>query len=379
MKLTFVLLVGLGLCHDMKKVVYYASWNEQPVDKIPYKGITHSNPKASDIKIKDGDDAKIRKMVTLANAEQVKALLSIGGWTGSQTFSDICADPILRQEFTNNAVALIKEYKLDGIDLDWEFPTKKGHNNTYRKSDSVSFIELANYMREEFDKEFNGTKLLTASVPAHPYLDANNKPISDLSKMAKGFHFVNIMAYSIMGDWSNSTGPNAPLYTTKETQYSLEQAITDWIAAKFPPNKLNAGFAFFGSIQRSRSVMTGDTIFSEADKSKNITTPPAILPCEEGAFNAHVFSYACLRKRILNSPNSVNPDSGFELYRDNVTRTPWLFHPETKYFISYDDPKSIAEKRRLAKRHKLLGVMLWDITQDHNNELLNAATKSTKC
>ena len=45
----------------------------------------------------------------------------------SQYFSSVLRNG--RKEFINNIVKFIAEYKLDGIDIDWEFPVKGGAVN----------------------------------------------------------------------------------------------------------------------------------------------------------------------------------------------------------------------------------------------------------
>ncbi|KAJ2366583.1 hypothetical protein H4S01_002630 [Coemansia sp. RSA 2610] len=59
---------------------------------------------------------------------------------------------------------------------------------------------------------------------------------------------------------------------------------------------------------------------------------------------------------------------------DKVSQTPWLFHPEKKLFLSYDDPESIRIKSDYAASKGLAGVMLWSINMDHNSELIDAAS-----
>ncbi|KAJ9059420.1 hypothetical protein DSO57_1002418 [Entomophthora muscae] len=394
MKLSLIF-AGAVACEGVV-VGYYAPWNKLAVEDVPYKKLTHvlfsfgflhlngtGKFIDTDIEIKterkDGDISskeKLQKMAKLGKEHGTKVLLSVGGWTGSKSFSDICADPYKRKKFTNNAMDLIKEYGLDGIDLDWEFPGSRGNGNSFSPSDAENLLELATHMRRAFDKRYGNGKLLTASVPAHPYTNSRGERMG-LSGFAKAFHFVNIMGYSLMGAWSDSTGPNAPLYTSAISMYSLNQTIMEWKNTGFPANQINAGFAFFGSIQHSQGKMS-NSIYAPSNKEKNQPKPPAVLDCEKDAYSSDVFSYGCLRKRILASPTEANPESGFSLNWDAASHTPWLYHSETKLFVSFDNPRSIAAKVCLARRHRLLGVMLWDITQDHDGELIYAAT-NTKC
>ena len=52
----------------------------------------------------------------------LKVVLSIGGW-GAGNFSEMAADANHRKKFCQNCLNAVNQYGLDGIDLDWEYPT----------------------------------------------------------------------------------------------------------------------------------------------------------------------------------------------------------------------------------------------------------------
>jgi len=70
-------------------------------------------------------------LVQRGNQYGVPILMTIGGWTGSQTFSTVAADPTLRKTFINNAMVFVRNntlpsyattpdgWNMDGIDIDW--------------------------------------------------------------------------------------------------------------------------------------------------------------------------------------------------------------------------------------------------------------------
>jgi chitinase len=59
--------------------------------------------------------------VAMANEslQNVSALLSIGGWTGSQYFSTAVATQENRTQFKNAILGLVSQYQLDGIDFEY--------------------------------------------------------------------------------------------------------------------------------------------------------------------------------------------------------------------------------------------------------------------
>ena len=59
-----------------------------------------------------------------AQYPELKVKLMIGGWgKNANGFSPMAADPEKRAAFVANVKAAIEEYHLDGVDIDWEYPT----------------------------------------------------------------------------------------------------------------------------------------------------------------------------------------------------------------------------------------------------------------
>ena len=52
----------------------------------------------------------------------LKILISIGGWSWSENFSDAVLTDSSRVIFAKSAVDIIRKYALDGVDIDWEYP-----------------------------------------------------------------------------------------------------------------------------------------------------------------------------------------------------------------------------------------------------------------
>ncbi|KAI8356952.1 glycoside hydrolase superfamily, partial [Mortierella sp. GBAus27b] len=260
-------------------VGYWVPWGKVPVSDVDMTKYTHinygfgvtakRNPKPTDIFIdRYYDGNSIRALVKRGNEYGVPILMSIGGWTGSQTLSTVAADAGLRKTFINNAMVFVRNntlpeyadtpdgWNMHGLDIDWEYPGRAAAAcNTYGPQDTANYLTLLKELRAQMDLEFpNDRKLLTAAVRVQPFDGADGKPLGDVSAFAQYYDWISIMAYDIMGSWSATTGPNAPLYNGpagKADPFSVAQSIDAWVNAKFPANKLVVGTAFYG-----RSVTT---------------------------------------------------------------------------------------------------------------------------
>lgn len=92
----------------------------------------------------------------------LKVLLSIGGWTYSPTFHPIVVSPLLRARFVESSIKLLEDYGLDGLDVDYEYPSNDEQARGY--------VELLRELRVGLDRHAHskGTNyrfLLTVCAP----------------------------------------------------------------------------------------------------------------------------------------------------------------------------------------------------------------------
>ena len=77
----------------------------------------------------------------------LQVTIAIGGWNeGSKKYSEMAADPERRKRFVESSVAFCKEHNFDGLDLDWEYPGKRGGS----PDDKSNFIDLIRDLKEAF-------------------------------------------------------------------------------------------------------------------------------------------------------------------------------------------------------------------------------------
>ncbi|KAJ2785182.1 hypothetical protein H4R18_000633, partial [Coemansia javaensis] len=366
-------------------VGYYPSWKKAQTASIDLGKYTHINiafaiPQA-DGTITFDDSFSIPDAVTGIQAKNAKAILSIGGWSGSNLISTILKDPATNAKFLDSMVALVDQYKLDGLDLDWEYPGRLGNacNVFDAANDTPNYLKFVQSLRAALDAKYKDSKkLITMAVYVQPFF-VDGKPSDDVSAFAKVVDYAHMMQYDINGAWDagKMTGPNAPLEfeAGKGAQVSFASAIDAWTGAKWPANQLTAGFAFYGRMvtasedmsanpKNQYQLMTGALTqgdpedFSWPDKCAGTNTP------------AGQWQWKFLRsEKILTSPTEAA--APWTRYWDDTTKTPWLFNSQTKAFISYDDPQSIKAKVDYAVGKGLAGAMVWSINMDYENELID--------
>ena len=73
------------------------------------------------VNIQDPDRLKMIVGLKQQNPK-LKVLLSIGGWTAGR-FSEMAATKENRSAFAKDCKRIVEEFGLDGIDMDWEYPS----------------------------------------------------------------------------------------------------------------------------------------------------------------------------------------------------------------------------------------------------------------
>ena len=112
----------------------------------------------------------------------LKVMIAIGGWNeGSEKYSQMARDDEKRSKFVNSTLEFLRQHQFDGLDLDWEYPGKRGGS----AADKKNFIKLVKELREAFDED---KFLLTAAIgAAKGTIDVSY----DVSAMYKYLDFVN--------------------------------------------------------------------------------------------------------------------------------------------------------------------------------------------
>ncbi|KAJ2482222.1 hypothetical protein IWW56_001243 [Coemansia sp. RSA 2131] len=387
MRYITLLLALLSTCLAAPPITvgYYPSWKRNQMNGVDFSKYTHINV-AFSIPNADGsfsfeDDWALAQIVDQVRSGGAKVLMSVGGWTGSNLFSQILKDSSSRQRLLSSMSDYIKSNNLDGIDIDWEYPGRLGNtcNKVDAQNDTPNFLRFLADLRKEFDTAFGPkTKLITLAVRVQPF-DVNGAPSTNVAEFAKYVDFANIMAYDINGPWNQETGPNAPFNyeASKGTPLSFVSAIDAWTNAGWPANQLVAGLGFYGRSTRAQNDMRRDSMNQYQPQLHDVPLgdsedAPWYDKCAQITSASGTWQWKHLRDQgVLTSPNAAA--APWVRQWDSVSQTPWLYNPESKLFLSYDDPDSIRIKSDYAANKGLAGVMLWSVNMDHQSELVDAA------
>ena len=89
----------------------------------------------------------LRKIARLKRKyPHLKVMLSIGG-RGSGRFSEMAADSLNRVSFANDCRKVVRRYRLDGIDIDWEYPTSSAAKISSSPDDTDNYTLLMRDLR----------------------------------------------------------------------------------------------------------------------------------------------------------------------------------------------------------------------------------------
>ncbi len=76
-------------------------------------------------KVRTGRNVPSRELTGKAHQAGVKVLVSLGGWGWDGNSRPSCPSPKPKTAMSKSVMAIVDENDYDGIDLDWEYPTRR--------------------------------------------------------------------------------------------------------------------------------------------------------------------------------------------------------------------------------------------------------------
>ena len=344
---------------EYKLIGYVAGWRDWTTDQIDGKKLTHINYAFADIvdgkvaSYLENDEYNFRVLDSLRlDNPDLKILISVGGWARSTYFSDAALTEESRKIFAESAVDFMKRHNLDGVDLDWEYPGSPGAGNVFRAVDKQNFTLMLAELRRQLDEQSridgreNDPYLLTIATGAGRGFLEN----TEMHKAHQYLDFINLMTYDYHTGGSPVAGHHTNLYPSQSIHYtrgSADESVQWNIDAGIPAEKLILGAAFYGRYWTDvRPVDNGLYQFAPGSDRGSV-------------------GFDELRDKTINK-------NGFTRFWDDEAKAPWLWNPETRMFISYDDEESLRHKTHYIKARGLGGAMFWEYSSNYGEELLNA-------
>jgi len=340
--------------NNMSVIAYFIG-NDRLIDEFEVNKLTHII--YSFCHLKDGklnvDNAKdsitIKHLVSLkAKNPQLKIMLSLGGWGGCATCSDVFSTAEGRETFAKSVKEINTYFNCDGIDLDWEYPTIEGYpGHLYQLADKKNFTELITILRQALG---NKNELSFAAGGFQKYLDES----VEWEKIMPLVDRVNIMSYDLVNGYSKVTGHHTPLFSTKKDEESTDRAVTYLLNLGISAKKLVIGAAFYTRVWKEVSNINNGLYQSgEATNGVNF-------------------------KEYNTKFTTAN---GWKYFWDIKAKAPYWYNEKEKLFATGDDISSVKVKTAYAIKKKLGGIMFWELVLDtHRNGMVDTIydIKTTK-
>ncbi|PJN00980.1 chitinase [Streptomyces sp. CB01201] len=461
----------MGADHQRRVIGYFTGWRTGQdgtpaylASDIPWDKVTHINYAfahvGSDNKISVGTDSDKNAATGMtwpgvAGAEMdpslpykghfnllnkfkkqhpnVKTLISVGGWaeTGGYFGDDgkrvdsggfyamaTNADGSVNQAgvdtFADSAVAFIKKYGFNGVDIDYEYPTtmKDAGNpldlsisNARRAGLVKGYAALMKSLREKLDRAgaADGKHyLLSVAAPSSGYLLRGMETF----QVQQYLDYVNIMSYDLHGAWNQYVGPNASLFDDgKDAElaaagvYSTSQyggigyLNADWAYHYFrgsmPAGRINMGLPYytrgFQNVQGGTNGLWG--------KAPSTTCPAGsgLTACGDGAVGIDnlwhdldangkeapagsnpMWHAKNLEKGIVGDyvtqyglPAATKLTGSYVRNYDSTLVAPWLWNDQKKVFLSTEDEQSVGAKADYVVDKGIGGTMVWELAGDY--------------
>lgn len=300
-----------------------------------------------------GDAANLAQLTALRRENpSLKVLISVGGWLGSDGFSDMALTAERRKAFIDSAMDCLRRYDLDGVDVDWEYPGLPGAGNHFRGEDKQDFTRLLGEMRARFNQEEQAThKRLLLTIAAGAFDDYLIH--TEMGKVQGIVDAVNLMTYDYYEPGSEPiTGNHAALFAdpADPNKVSADATVKAFEAAGVPAEKIVLGVPFYGHVWGQ-----------VADVHHGLFQPGKSIPHTNAGYNAIT---------------STMLGHGFTRYWDPSSQVPYLYNADKQMFVSYEDPQSLELKCRYVLSNHLAGVMFWSYFNDPSGTLLRTIDQS---
>ncbi len=261
-------------------------------------------------------------VLTKAHNNGAYVVLSINGATNLST---IAASSSLRTTFASNIVSFINTYDIDGVDIDWEFPTSE---------EKANFTLLMQEINQQV-KANNFHHLVTAATGIDSYTRY------DFANSTQYLDYIAVMTYD-MNLTSKAQHHSALYYNSGSCYKAVSNAATYYITnSGISASKLILGIPFYGKKYTDATALGATAMYSSS------------------------ITYSSIVSTYLDHLSDT-----VKRYWDDTCKAPYIYDSVNGIFISYDDAESIGYKVDYLKANGWAGIFSWQDGQDSGDILL---------
>lgn len=272
---------------------------------------------------------KLKAMAALKERNpELKVILGLNDYR-RPGFCEMTGDKKKRSNYVKSVKKTVEEYNLDGVDLDWEFPTTDKGGHTASPNDDKNYVKLVKDLRKALGKD----KWIS-------YYSNNSGQWIDHKGMLPYISYVNVSGYNLAIPRKDQTHPflhQSPLYPSKKTgDWCVSKAVERHISKYgIPKEKILVGIPFFG---RGMPPFKSETDCCDFDKYSD----------------------------------------GLQIVWDEQAQAPYYADEEGNLILGYDDERSIAAKFDFIRANGLQGIFVWSYEGDYADKRLSKAIESLR-
>lgn len=302
-------------------LAYVPSGGKRTVDPNLYTHLIYAflefNDNCDGIVIKN--PKRLQALVDLKKENpELKVLAGVAA-TKREGFSEMARDKKKRKAFIKDIKHLVDSLHLDGVDLDWEFPTTQNGGHTATPQDDKNYVTFVKELRKALGKD----KWIS-------YYSHNTALYIDHKNMAPYVSYVHVSGYNLNIPKEGQPGKHqSPLYPSKKFgDWSILRSVEKHIDLGVPQEKILIGIPFY-----------------ERGKSPFPT--------------------------YLERPQFAKYTNGLTLKWDNEAQVPYYADKSGDLVAGFDDERSIKAKFDFVRANGLPGVFVWHYDADYADQRLS--------
>ncbi|XP_022129999.2 chitinase-3-like protein 1 [Pieris rapae] len=274
----------------------------------------------------------------------LKVLLSVGGAGNNEGFSDVVVNHIARKEFIKSIKYTLRNYTLDGIDLDWEFPALHQYSRDAGKRERQHFSQLLREIRMEYIREKRNYLLTVALAAPQIIVDV----AYDVDQINLYVDYANIMTYDFhyYTQYTPFTGLNSPLYARNSEYFYMGTLNINYTIQMYLSKGLNQSKIVVG-------IPTYGHSFSLVNEDNADIGSPASGYGHVGGSGFVSYPEVC---------DFLKVNSNVSIVEEKNAKVSYL-HKQSEW-ISFDSPQSVTSKAEYIKQLKLRGAMIYSLNSD---------------